>query len=414
MPRRYECLYRDILAARSAAKPSRIPGPRPSGRPLRILYRLDVLCYGGLEKQAMNLALGLDRSRFEPVVCWSRELDGVGARLREAGIAAPQVKLGKHTLPFATDQIRQLGADIFHSFSCARNDRDARAASQAGIPVIVTNRGNVRHWDEQGRLQDWETRRNGLSHAITACCEAVAWVCCNVERVPFSKIAVLYNGVAIPQAPPPARTIRDELGIAPGTFLLGYVANYRRVKGHDGLLRAFRKLIDRWPQAHLVCCGADNNGECPELPGLAAQLGLNGRVSLLGARDDVDAVYRGLDLYVHPSKSEGLSNAILEAMAHGLPVVATSVGGTAEAVEDGVTGYLAPPGDEEALCLALGRLMDSQGKRRRFGREARDRAERKFSLAAMVEAYSQFYERMADRAEPFREGAANAAADSPG
>jgi glycosyltransferase involved in cell wall biosynthesis len=414
MLRRYECLYLDTLAARSAANPVRIPGPRPGGRPLRILYRLDALYYGGLEKQVMNLALGLDRSRFEPVVCWSSGWGAMGERLREAGIATPQVRLGRHALPGATNQIHELGADIFHSFSCAKNDRDARAASQAGCPVIVTNRGNVRHWDEQARLQDWETRRNGLSHAITACSQAVAWVCCNVERVPFSKIAVIYNGVAIPEAAPSAPTIRDELGIAPGTFLLGYIANYRKVKAHDMLLRAFRKLIDRWPQAYLVCCGADNHRECPGLPALAAQLGLHGRVSLLGARDDVDAVYRGLDLYVHSSNSEGLSNAVLEAMAHGLPVVATSVGGVGEAVEDGVTGYLSPPGDAEALCLAIERLIDNPKKRRNFGREARDRAERKFSLAAMVDAYSRFYERIADRAEQFREGAANAATDSPG
>ncbi len=370
---------------------------RRTGRRIRIVFHLNILQYGGLEKKVMHLALGLDPNRFEPIVTWSDTWGAVGDRLTEAGIAVPRLKLRERTLPAVVERLRQLDADIFHSFSCRRSDQDVRAASEAGVPVIVTNRGNVRHWDPQARLQAWETDRNCRTHAITACCDAVAWVCFNVERVPWSKIAVLYNGVAIPEGLQPANSVRDELGLAPGTMLLGYVATYRALKAHDVLLRAFRKVLRARPNAHLVCCGGEL--EVLELPELIARLGLKPFVSLLGEREDVGAVYRGLDLYVHASRSEGLPNAVLEAMAYGLPVVATSAGGTAEAVEEGVTGCLVPPGDERALSDAVIRLLSNEEERRRFGRQGRERVMREFALAGMIDGYARFYERLTGRGE---------------
>jgi len=381
--------------------------PKRAGGRLRIVFHLNILQYGGLEKKVMHLALGLDPNRFEPIVTWSDRWGGVGDRLGAAGIAVPRLKLRERTLPEVVARLRQLDADIFHSFGCQKNDLDVRAASQAGVPVIVTNRGNVRHWDPEARLQPWETNRNRRTHAITACCDAVAWVCFHVERVPWSKIVVLYNGVAIPDGLQPANSIRDELGLAAGTMLLGYVANYRVVKAHEVLLRAFRKMLRVRPNAHLVCCGGDREGR--GLPELAARLGLKPFVSMLDEREDVGAIYRGLDLYVHASRSEGLPNAVLEAMAYGLPVVATSAGGTPEAVEEGVTGCLVPPGDEGALSDAMIRLLSNEEERRRFGREGRERVMRKFALAGMIDAYSRFYERLAGRGEPAEDGAARAA-----
>ena len=373
-------------------------GTAPGGRPLRIVLHLDVLQCGGLEKKVMHLALGLDRSRFEPMVTWSAVWGSIGDRLSEAGIPTPRLKINERTLLTATAQLHDLQADIFHSFSCHKNDLDVRAATNAGVPRIVTNRGNVRHWDEEGRLRSWEADRNRATHAITACSNAVGWVCRNVERVPWSKIAVLYNGVAIPQHCDRSQSIREELGIAAGATLLGYVANYRAVKNHDVLLHAFRRVRRARPDACLVCCGGDVFQEGRGLPALVSKLGLERSVNLLGARQDIDAVYRGLDLYVHASQSEGLSNAILEAMAHGLPVVATSAGGIGEAVEEGVTALLVPPGDERALAEAILSLLSNDERRRRFGREGRARAMRLFTLPAMIDAYSRFYEGLAGRA----------------
>lgn len=115
---------------------------------------------------------------------------------------------------------------------------------------------------------------------------------------------------------------------------------------------------------------------------------------LPGARDDVARVMRGLDLFVLPSLAEGVSNTILEAMASGLPVVATAVGGNPELVADGRTGRLVPPGDPQALATAILDYHANPAECRRQGREARATVERDFSMMAMVNGYMSVYERL--------------------
>jgi glycosyltransferase involved in cell wall biosynthesis len=124
---------------------------------------------------------------------------------------------------------------------------------------------------------------------------------------------------------------------------------------------------------------------------LAGQLGIQHKIRLLGARTDIPEVLNALDLFVLPSLSEGMPNAVLEAMACGLPVVATEVGGVSEVVEHGVTGLLVPSEDEEALASRLEELVCSETKRQMLGKNARERALACFSLDKMVRAYEQLY-----------------------
>ncbi len=129
----------------------------------------------------------------------------------------------------------------------------------------------------------------------------------------------------------------------------------------------------------------------------AQALGIAQRVHVLGRRDDVPALLSQLDIFVLTSRSEGMSNTILEAMATGLPVVATAVGGTPEMVLDGETGRLVPPDDPEALERALTPLLIDAAPRRRMGQQARRRVESRFSLPAMVQAYETLYEQLLTR-----------------
>lgn len=363
-------------------------------RRLRIVLQVDHLKLGGLEKKVANLALRLDRRRFEPVVSW-QGWGELGELLYDAGVPLIRIRAQQETVEQMAARLKELRAVIYHSFRLRKNEFDVLVAAKAGVPRIVTNRANVRHWDPHMRVQPWEIERNARTHAITACCQAVASVCCRVEQQPAEKVAVLYNGVPLPAGVPGAGGIRAELDLVPGTLVLGYTAAYRTLKAHDVLLAAFAKVLRAHPRTHLICCGRVMDQECAALPDLAARLGIARSVSLLDARRDVASVYRDLDLYVHPSRSEGFSNSVLEAMAHGLPVVATAVGGTAEAVEDGVTGLLVPPRDEDALAAAIVRLLSNRDERRRMGREGRARAEQKFSIDAMIQAYARFYEGLA-------------------
>ena len=165
-----------------------------------------------------------------------------------------------------------------------------------------------------------------------------------------------------------------------------------RYKGHDVFLNAWQVVVQRFPDAVALLIG---EGQArAELEQRVAELGLGQAVRLLGSRDDARALLGLVDLVVHPSQQEGFSNAILEAMAAGKPVVATDVGGNPEAVVDGVTGLLVPPGDPGGLATAIIRLLGDPASREAFGKAGRARAAELFTLDGMIRKYEGLYERL--------------------
>jgi glycosyltransferase involved in cell wall biosynthesis len=361
--------------------------------PIRVLFHLDSLAVGGLERKVTQLALRLDRKRFEPMVSWSWKWGVYGEELQSAGIpvvqivpaAARCVGVGK-----ATQQIRELAADIFHTFSCRQNASDVLVAHRANVPVIISARDNVRHWAPKGPPRNWEFYRNSMTDFVTPCCEAAAVLCQKLEGVHPTKVVMIHNGVE-PPGVSEGPSLRETIALPAGTFLIGYAAAYRALKGHESLFRAMRKIADRRPDVHLVCCGADPDDRKGRLEETVGRLKLEKHVTLMGPQLDMEAFYRSLDVYVHPSTSEGLSMAILESMSHELPVVATAVGGTAEIVVDGNTGLLTPPSDPGALCEAILNLMDQPEVRSRMGTAGRERVSEHFSTKGMVQAYEALY-----------------------
>ncbi len=359
----------------------------------RILYYVPGLEVGGTEKNVHDLAMGLPRDRFEPFVVWSCTWGPLGDSLLRAGIPVRHLPLNDaQRLAEAVTGIREIRPDIFHSFSYRKDDRDVRAASAAGVATILTARGDLRFWDPAQAIKNWEPSRNDRTQKITVCSEAVARVVREVEGVSAEKIRVIYNGATIPDLPTASSSIRAELGIAPGSPLLGYVGNYRPEKGHQTLLRAFRLLLDVLPSASLVCCGGGIPGVKPRLDALATELGLDGNVFLLDLQLDVDRIYRGLDLYVHPSDTEGFSNSLLQGMAHGLPVVATRTGGNPEAVTDSQTGLLVPPGDPVRLSAAMLSVLRDATLAASLGRAAREKVRESFQFHHQLNGYTRLYE----------------------
>ena len=360
--------------------------------PARLLFYTRGLEEGGAEKHIERLAVGLHGAGFEVSVSYSDAWGPVGDRLLAAGLAVLRFPARDHRS--AESAIREAAPDIFHSFT-HKDAVDLAAAAAAGVPVIAVNRINVREWDPGMTVRDWEHARNRLTHRFTAVSHAAAAVCEKVEGVPQRRITVLHTGVPAPDGAGLRNrdsSIRQELGLGAETQLIGYVANYRPEKDHDTLLRAFRLTLDQRPDTHLVCCGIATAETRARLSALARECHIDAHVSLLGSRSDVGGVFRGLDLYVHSSRFEGFSNSLLEAMAHGLPVVATSAGGNPEAVEDGVTGLLAPPGDARSFADAMAGLLSDDRRLSEFGRAGRLRQQSHFSLGKMMERYTTFYQ----------------------
>jgi glycosyltransferase involved in cell wall biosynthesis len=153
------------------------------------------------------------------------------------------------------------------------------------------------------------------------------------------------------------------------------------------------RIAETYPQVRFTIVGYGN--ERDSLRELASKLGVESRIEFTGASGSVKDVYHGFDVFVLSSRHEGFANVIIEAMASGLPIVATDVGGAREAIEEGQTGFVVPPGDPEVLAERVGQLLADPALRCRMGRVGRERAVSQFSLEAMVRRYEDLYDELA-------------------
>ncbi|MEX2375248.1 MAG: glycosyltransferase family 4 protein [Dehalococcoidia bacterium] len=217
-----------------------------------------------------------------------------------------------------------------------------------------------------------------------------------IERGLFSdaRTEVIHNGVALDGFGPGRHSpLRHELDIPGDVPVVGALGNVRPSKAYDVLLKAFAELRSRIPSAHLVIVGQAEGRLFDALVGLIQDLGLGDSVVFTGFREDVPQLLRGMDVLAISSSDEGFSLAAVQAMATGLPVVATRCGGPEEIVVDGVTGILVENGRPAALASALFELLPDRYRRRSLGEAGRMRAKEQFSLGAMVDRYIRLYRR---------------------
>lgn len=242
-----------------------------------------------------------------------------------------------------------------------------------------------------------------LTDAVVGCSKDTADRCGAVGLV--EPIHVIHNGIEIKPAKKTREEVRAELGLGPE--LVGIMpAAFHRVKGHDVLLKALALLRDeelehtatadpRMAGAPIRVLVAGDGDERDNIHGLAKELKLGPEwVTFLGFRKDVPDLLAGVDFFVLPSRMEGLPLSILEAMARGLPVVVTPVGGVPEVVTDSVHGILVPVDDPRALAEAIGRLAESPELCKRLGEEGKRRVEEDFSFDRMAEKYEDLYMRV--------------------
>jgi glycosyltransferase involved in cell wall biosynthesis len=355
-----------------------------------IVFLVPQLTVGGTENQLSELVVRLNRELFRPAVWCPGPWGPVGDRMMEANIPVCRIRLSsRRPISFARSVrwLRKMQPQIFHSFSYGEDAHDVLAARLAGIPIFLTSRRNIRHWNPDGRVRWRERLRNRWTNLVLANSNAAALAAAEMEGLPPDRIRVIYNGVTS-SLDGNGFALRQGLGVKKDCLLVGNVANLKHVKGQDVLLRAFRRVVDHVPNAFLAICGAGESREILEQ--LCHRLGLAARVFFLGLRLDVKQVYRSLDLYVHSSRAEGFPNSVLEAMAYRLPVVATSAGGTAEALSDGA-GWLVPSENPELLGNAMIRMLQDEPLRRRIALEGQRRAVRHFTFSRMVAEHEQLY-----------------------
>ncbi len=288
--------------------------------------------------------------------------------------------------------LRRLRPSIVHSRNWATFDAVV-AARLAGVPVVVHGEHGRDIADPLGRNWRRNQARRWLSplvdRFVTVSHELRRWLVERV-RVPAEKVVTIENGVdpnRFGHHTPAAA--RAALGLPEGGLVIGTVGRLDPIKDQRGLLHAFAAIVPAYRDAVLVITG--DGPYRGELEGAVAALGLGDRVRLLGERLDVPLVLAALDVFVLSSIAEGMSNTLLEAMASGLPVVATRVGGSPELVEHGLTGRLVPPHDEGALAGAIMAYCDDPHLRTLHGKASRDRAVGQFSLERMSQAHIELY-----------------------
>ncbi len=215
------------------------------------------------------------------------------------------------------------------------------------------------------------------------------------EGVPADRILTLRNGIDIAGftvTPERRAAARRSIQAPDGQFTMTVVANLFAYKGHDDLIDALAAVRSCLPQGwRVLCAGRDEDNRRALLEAQVTRLGLAGNVSFLGPLDDIPSLLAASDLHLHPSREDALPNSILEAMASGLAIVGTTVGGVPDLIEHGRGGLLVPPGEPGALGAAIARLAGDPAARRRMGAINAEKVEQEYSIARSVAAYEAAY-----------------------
>ena len=350
---------------------------------------------GGLERLMLDLlrrgpAVGVDYG-----LCLLEDEGDLADQARELGITV--TVLGRRPgLDFSlVPRIRRLlrvsGARVLHAHNQAPAFYGGLAARLSGLPLVQTRHGASFNLDRSRR---WVNALAAHLSRITVCVGADSLaVARRHDRLPESRLRLIYNGVDTEiHAPDPAAraATRAALGLDDAERVVISVGRLSPEKDYATLLRALAALPAFW---RLLLVG--DGVEMERLTTLRDKLGLGQRALLLGRRRDIPALLNAADVFALSSLSEGISLALLEAMAVGLPAVATEVGGNPEVVLPGATGLLPPPGLPHELALALLEVLDDPLRAATWGRAGRQRVLERFSLEGMARAYADLYREVA-------------------
>ncbi|MCF8040451.1 MAG: glycosyltransferase [Desulfarculaceae bacterium] len=361
--------------------------PAKSGiKVLQVVWSLEV---GGMERVVVHLLRGLPAQGCAAEVV---TLGGAGGMAEDLGHGVKHWEMQKAPgldLKLARGLarlVRTTGADVMHAHNTVSQLYAVMASLITRCPVVVTLHGA----NYEGSARHRRLRRLLAARcAATACVSRDAMAAArDLDHIPAARLHLVYNGIDVQEmasARAERQAARDELGLGPGDQAVISVGRLSQEKDYATLLRAMVAL--QGPRLFLVGHGPVRG----ELEKLAAELGLGERVAFLGERSDVPRLLAACDLFALSSLTEGISMALLEAMAGGLPVAATAVGGTPELVIPNETGMLVPPSDPATLAQAMGALLGDPERSRAYGLAGAQRVAQRFSLEAMAEAYAKLY-----------------------
>jgi glycosyltransferase involved in cell wall biosynthesis len=375
----------------------------------RILFVALCLDYGGAERHLSMIMPALAKRAWPVSVYCTNRLGAFAEDVRRSGvevigppIEADARKTGRLVRLFYAifaggrllHVMRKLKPGIVHFFLPEPYMIGAPISLLQRVPIRVMSRRSLNLYQRQWRgVRAIEERLHPhmtavLGNSLPVVDDLIG------ERVAPSRIGLIYNGVTLGafETPFDRRAFRKSLGFSDDDLVMTVVANLSPRKAHTDVVEALALASGRIRQPWTLLCVGRDDGCLERLQAQVRERGLQNRIRFLGERADVPDLLRASDMGILASHEEGFSNAILESMAAGLPMVVTNVGGNAEAIVDGHSGLVVPPANPMALADAIVRLVENSPLALALGTSARQRVQTHFSTGACVDRYEALYD----------------------
>ncbi len=368
-------------------------------RPLKTLFVITSMPVGGAETLLVNMLRKFRGTHIVPSIACLKEQGPLGDEMaREFPVTQHWLrsKYDVRVLFRLANHIRKERIDAIVSVGAGDKMFWGRLAGKcASVPVICSALHSTGWPDGVGKMNRWLT---SITDAFIAVAKPHGQFLIDFEKFPASKVVVIPNGVDTNRFKPnhAARaTVRQELGLAPGTSIVGIVAALRPEKNHTLFLEAARKVVVKFPNAHFVIVG--DGPEREKIESSIASLKLTQNVSLLGTRSDTPRLLAAMNVFALTSHIEASPVSILEALSCGVPVVSTRVGSVAESVHDQWNGFTVEPGDADAVCERIKYLLLNKSTADVMGCNGREHVQANGSLETMVRMYEHLIHSIFDR-----------------
>ncbi len=370
---------------------------------IRILHLITRLPIGGAERLLLGVLQNLDSKEFESVVCCIQDRGELANEVETLGIPMIALNLmqrGGHdrqVVPTLRKLMREQRINLVHTHLYHANLYGRLAARREGIPSIasVHNTYKKRKWYRH-LINRWLAQK---TFVITAGSKDVENDLLHVDHLPRNKVVRLPNCIDLSRVETTlsAAEAKQRFGLAPTDIVIGTVGRVEEQKGHLFLLEAFAKLHQRPDGERLKLLLVGDGRLLPKLQETAARLGITNDCHFPGNISRLADVYRAIDVFTMPSLWEGLSLAMLEAMAAGLPIVATQVGGARDVLGDNQYGLLVQPRDPEMLAQAIAQLLADPASCATLAAAGKDQVHRNYSITALASQLSDIYRAAIER-----------------
>jgi glycosyltransferase involved in cell wall biosynthesis len=377
-------------------------GPLPAGRKLRVAFITTSMIVGGQERVVMDVVNNMDRDRYDVALLLTKDRGPLCDFIEDHVEVVHDFRRGSLGSVLALSRlnawVKKWKPDCVFTVGTGDKFLLGRLAAQRNkVPVIISGLHCTPGPEHVGRtiLGRWNKKLMHLNHQVVTVTNDMADYLHEHEGYPRDMTTVIANGVDCerfhPHEPPAA--LREELGLPEGSKVASIIAALRTEKRHDLFLQAARLVVDKVPEAKFLIVG--DGPSRPEFEQQCQDLKLTESVQFLGSRHDIPEIQAISSVVCLASTDvESAPICMLEALASGRPQVATSIGGIPKIIDDGVTGFLAPPGDVPALAEKIATILADDDLAARMGDAARQRALEKFSVEIMVKGHEDLIDRL--------------------